>query len=90
MNVSLDRQTVAAEIDYLTSETPGKHYYIFRPEGIASLVRDIIALPCPIYRFSYVSSLPTDFGRAFLPVEIETYLLNRSGRDETGYFAPLK
>ena len=90
MNVLLDLQTVAAEIDYLTRETPGKHYYIFRPEGIASLVQDIIALPCPVYRFSYVSSLPTDFGRAFLPVEIETYLLNRSGRDETGYFAPLK
>ena len=90
LNVLLDLQTVAAEIDYLTRETPGKHYYIFRPEGIASLVKDIIALPCPVYRFSYVSSLPTDFGRAFLPVEIETYLLNRSGRDETGYFAPLK
>jgi hypothetical protein len=39
---------------------------------------------------SYTSALPTDFGRAFLPVEVEAYLMNRSGRDETGYFAPLQ
>jgi hypothetical protein len=34
--------------------------------------------------------LPTDFGRAYLPVEAEAYLMNRSGRDRTGYFPPVE
>ncbi|MGI5173654.1 hypothetical protein H0R92_08645 [Treponema sp. OMZ 840] len=90
LSLSLDRQNIAEEIEFLVKNTPGGHYYIFRTAGISSVVRDIIDIPCPVYRFSYVSSLPTNFGRAFLPVEVETYVLNRSGRDETGYFAPLE
>jgi len=39
---------------------------------------------------SYVSTLPTNFGENYLPLETEVYLLNRSGRDESGYFAPLQ
>ncbi|WP_428770146.1 NHL repeat-containing protein [Treponema sp. HNW] len=90
LNVALDRNPPAEELNFLTEETRGGSYYIFRPQGIGALVRDVLNLPCSLYRFTYVSSLPTDFGRAFLPVEIETYVLNRSGRDETGYFAPLE
>ena len=26
----------------------------------------------------------------YLPLEVEAYLLNRSGRDEIGYYAPLE
>ena len=90
LNLALDRNPPAEEFKFLTDETQGGFYYIFRPQGIGGLVRDVIDLPCSLYRFTYVSSLPTDFGRAFLPVEIETYVLNRSGRDETGYFSPLQ
>lgn len=90
LHLALDRNPPAEELHFLTEETQGGFYYIFRPQGIASLVKDVLELPCSLYRFTYVSSLPTDFGRAFLPVEIETYVLNRSGRDETGYFAPLE
>ena len=90
LNVALDRNPPSEEMNFLTEETRGGFYYIFRPQGIGGLVRDVIELPCSLYRFTYVSSLPTDFGRAFLPVEIETYVLNRSGRDETGYFASLE
>lgn len=90
LNLALDRNVPAEELKFLTDETQGGFYYIFRPQGISGLVRDVIDLPCSLYRFTYVSSLPTDFGRAFLPVEIETYVLNRSGRDETGYFSPLQ
>jgi hypothetical protein len=32
----------------------------------------------------------TDYGRAYLPLEVEVYLMERSGRDSTGYFAPLE
>jgi len=43
-----------------------------------------------MYQLKYTSTMSTDFGRSFLPVEVEVQLLERSGRDEIGYFAPLE
>ena len=54
------------------------------------VVKDIINIPQGVYQFSFTSALPTNFGMNYLPLEVEVYLLNRSGRDETGYFAPLE
>jgi hypothetical protein len=54
------------------------------------MVRSIAKTPSALYTFSYRSQLPTDFGRAFLPVEAEVYLMERSGRDNAGYFSPLE
>ncbi|GMO43548.1 MAG: hypothetical protein Pg6C_05260 [Treponemataceae bacterium] len=88
--VSLTQGAPSAEIAYLTEHTAGKSYYVYRPEGLSSIVRDIMDLPRGVYQLSYTSSLPTNFGRNFLPVEAEAYLVNRSGRDETGYYAPLE
>ncbi len=88
--VSLNRDALPGEYTYLVKSTGGSSYYVYRNEGLASVVSDIRAAPNGVYTLSYVSALPTDFGRAFLPVEVETYLMNRSGRDETGYFAPLQ
>lgn len=88
--VSLNREAVPGEYEYLSKSTGGKSYYVFRNEGIAQVVSDVISAPNGSYVLTYKSSLPTDFGRAYLPVEVETYLMNRSGRDETGYFAPLE
>ena len=51
---------------------------------------DIIDIPQGVYQLSFVSALQTNFGENYLPVEAEVYLLNRSGRDERGYFAPLQ
>lgn len=88
--VLLSQSAPAEEISYITDETNGKMYYIYRPEGLAPVITDILGIPSGLYQFRYVSSLPTEYGRKYLPVEVETYLLNRSGRDETGYFAPLQ
>lgn len=77
------------EITYLTDGTSGGSYYVYRNEGLASVVKDILSIPVGLYQVSYNSALPIEYGRKYLPVEVEVYLLNRSGRDETGYFAPL-
>jgi DNA-binding beta-propeller fold protein YncE len=77
------------EIRYLCSETGGSVARLYRPEGIAPLIRKLVAAPSGSYILSYRSSLSTDFGRAFLPVEAEVYLLERSGRDAAGFFPPL-
>lgn len=78
------------EINYLCSNTVGGEYYVYRKEGLSGLIDDVINAPSGIYRISYTSQLATDFGQKYLPVEVEAYLMKRSGRDETGYFAPLQ
>lgn len=88
--VNLSQGGLPAEISFLTNSTNGGVFYVYRPEGLSGVVEDIISMPNGTYRLSYTSSLPTNFGRDFLPLEVEAYLLNRSGRDETGYFPPLE
>ena len=78
------------ELEYIVKNTCGKNYHIWREEGISQIVHDIVSLPNGYYSFTYTSTLGSNFGEKYLPVEAETYLLNRSGRDETGYFAPLQ
>jgi DNA-binding beta-propeller fold protein YncE len=80
----------SGEIRYLCRETGGQALPLYRPEGIGEMIRSIALSPSGLYTLSYRSQLPTDFGRAWLPVEAEVYLMERSGRDSTGYFPPLE
>lgn len=80
----------AREVTYLSEHTNGGSYYVYRSQGLGGIMQDIIAIPNGMYRLSYTSQLKTEFGQSYLPVEVETYLMNRSGRAETGYFAPLE
>lgn len=88
--VTLTRAPLQEEFAYLAESTGGSVQYVYRSEGIGTLVPQSIDRPNGTYLFSYTSTLPTDFGRSYLPVEIEAWLMNRSGRDETGYFAPME
>ena len=88
--VQLAQGSVSQEIEYLLDNTKGEQYYVFRPEGLKPLVKDLIDIPEGVYQLSFVSALPTNYGENYLPLEVEVYLLNRSGRDESGYFAPLQ
>lgn len=88
--VQLDQGALGEELAYVSDSTSGGLYYVFRPQGLGDVVKDIIELPQGIYQLSYTSALTTNFGTNYLPLESEVYLLNRSGRDETGYFAPLQ
>lgn len=88
--IQLAQKATDEELNYITRNTNGKSYYVYRKEGLGNVVKEMLQVPNGLYRFSFVSSLPTDMGRSYLPVEVEAYILNRSGRDETGYFAPLQ
>ena len=81
---------VEEELRYIAKNVNGKTYYVYRPQGLSCVISDMLNVPNGLYTITYTSLLPTDLGRAYLPVEIEVYLLNRSGRDETGYFSPLQ
>jgi len=82
--------TAGADLRHLCEETGGKVLSLFRNEGITPEIRSLRERSSGSYVLSYRSNLPTDFGRAYLPLEVEVYLMERSGRDSTGYFAPLE
>jgi hypothetical protein len=88
--VLLGNNAPGPEIQYLCSQTGGLAVPLYRPEGIKPIIENLRQEPSGTYIFQYRSSLPTDFGRSYLPVEAEVYLLERSGRDATGYFPPLE
>ncbi len=88
--IQLDQAALGDELAYVTDSTSGEAYYVYRPQGLGDIVKDIIELPQGIYQLSFTSAMSTNFGANYLPLESEVYLLNRSGRDETGYFAPMQ
>ena len=88
--IYLEQASPSEEIAYIAENTTGSSYYVYRPEGLSSVVSDIINIPSGLYQLRYNSLLQTNYGRKYLPVEVETYLLNHSGKDESGYFAPLE
>jgi DNA-binding beta-propeller fold protein YncE len=79
-----------ADIQYLCNQSGGAVMPLYRNEGIVPVLNKLALTPSGSYTFNYRSMLPTDFGRAYLPIEAEAYLMNRSGRDHTGYFPPVE
>jgi hypothetical protein len=78
------------EIRYLCRESGGEVLSLYRPQGIRGPLEKLADAPTGSYSISYRSQLPTNYGTAYLPVELEVYLMERSGRDATGYFPPLE
>ena len=89
-DIQAGREAVSSQIDYICKNTNGQSYYVYRDQGLSEVIKNIIQSPQGVYQLKYMSSLMTNLGDKYLPVEAEVYLLNRSGRDETGYFAPLQ
>ncbi|MCL2070434.1 MAG: 6-bladed beta-propeller [Treponema sp.] len=81
---------VGADIRYLCEQTGGSYMHLYRNEGIIPEIRRLAEKPSGVYALSYRSRLPTNFGRAYLPLDVEVYLMERSGRDSTGFFPPLE
>jgi DNA-binding beta-propeller fold protein YncE len=81
---------VSPELDYLCKGTGGRAMPLYRSRGIGELIKSTADIPSGLYSFTYTSRLLTDFGRAWLPIEAEVHLLERSGRDNTNYFPPLE
>ncbi len=78
------------ELEFLAGETGGRSYRYFDALALTSLAEDLAAQPDGTYVLKYRSPNPTDFGRVYMPLEIEASLVRRSGRDEAGYFGPLE
>lgn len=79
---------VSPEVQYLCDRTGGKHVYLYNPEGVAPLVAHMRSKPSGRYILSFRTTLNSDFGRNYLPVEAQVSVFGRSGRSELGYYAP--
>jgi DNA-binding beta-propeller fold protein YncE len=88
--VIIGNESAGDDIRYLCRETGGDVLNLYSPAGIGPAIRSIGEKGSGSYALSYRSSQRTNFGRDYLPVEAEVYLMERSGRDRTGYFAPLE
>jgi len=78
------------ELRYLCEETGGEIVYLYQDTGVGPTIKSIGTKGSGSYALRYRSSLTTNFGRDLLSVEAEVYLMERSGRDRIGYFAPLE
>ena len=88
--VLVSQNRAAQEVNYITNNTTGISYYVYRADGLSPVIADLISQPSGLYQMTFTSTQQTEYGQKYLPLEVETYLLNRSGKDETGYFAPLQ
>ncbi|MFP4066788.1 MAG: VWA domain-containing protein [Spirochaetaceae bacterium] len=76
------------ELEFLSEESGGETMFLYRDDGIGGIPRRVLEHPSGRYTLRYTSGRDTDFGRAYIPLEVEAYLIRRSGRDEAGYFGP--
>lgn len=78
------------ELEYLSAYTGGESIYMYRPEGIGPLLDSIASMESAVYTVSFKSHSDADFGRAYIPVGLEALYVNKSGRDESGYYPPIQ
>jgi DNA-binding beta-propeller fold protein YncE len=77
-------------IVYLAQVTGGSILSAARPRGLGDLADLLEGAPSGRYAFSFESADNPEFGTRQLFVAVEAYLYQKSGRDELGYYAPLK
>ncbi len=78
------------ELDYLAAETGGLIINNDNPNGAVLIIDHLLQRQSGTYQLTYVSGSPSDFGRSYIPLEVQTIYLRRSGRGRSGYFAPLE
>lgn len=84
-----DSSVSSGELDYLSAQTGGHASLILQAEGSGALVGELRNIGVGRYTITWPTQSPSEYGRRFLPVSVEVNYHNKSGRDESGTFAPL-
>ncbi len=87
--INLGTEPLSEELEYICAETGGKSYRFYSPGGIKRVLSDIKSRISPLYTLRYLSASQSDFGEKYIDVQTQVTLKRWSGRDESGYFAPL-
>ncbi|OHD11696.1 MAG: hypothetical protein A2Z96_01760 [Spirochaetes bacterium GWB1_48_6] len=88
--VILGSSVPSEALEFLVRKSGGSLYRADRPEGLAVIAESLREAQTGRYRLSYIATADDGFGRAYLPFGVEVYLRDRSGKDESGFFAPLR
>lgn len=78
------------ELEYLVDVSGGSEVFVYEPRGARVVIEELRTAASGTYLLQYQSVHDSDFGRRYIPLEVEAYLLERSGRDEVGYYGPLE
>ena len=79
---------ISEELQFICDETGGEHIFLYQPEGLSSLFDDITKKQDGSYALSFESINSYLGPDDFIPLEVEAFLYNRSGRESSGYFKP--
>ena len=87
--INIVAESVDPALAYLVEQTNGGVYTVYQPQGMAEIGRDFLMRRSGRYVFAARALFDGEFGRKYLPIEVEVTHFTKSGRDESGYFAPL-
>ena len=79
---------ISEELSFICEETGGDNLYLYQPEGLGRMFDEITLKPDGSYTLVFDSINRNLSPDDFIPVEIEAFLYNRSGREVSGYFKP--
>ncbi|HUW70770.1 MAG TPA: tetratricopeptide repeat protein [bacterium] len=88
--VIIGKSSPSELLTMLAQRTGGAIYRADRPEGVSIIAQLVRAHPTGTYRLSYRSTADDGFGKSYIPFNVEVYLRDRSGKEESGFFAPLR
>jgi DNA-binding beta-propeller fold protein YncE len=77
------------ELEYMCSETGGAVISYFAPKGVGTLLTDVRRRLGSKYLLTYTSRSESGFGKNFIDLRAEVVFHRKSGRIQSGYFAPL-
>ena len=86
--VYLSETTGATELEFIARETGGRDYRLFQPQGIRTISDEMLSRLTSSYTLVFEARSNPARGERYIPIEVEAFLQQRSGRGASGYFAP--
>ena len=87
--VYVDDAAANPELEFISQRTGGGSYFLFNPAGIGDIIHNLELRYTPPYLLQYESHADPEFGEKYISVSLSTFFNQKSGRDESGYYAPL-
>jgi len=88
--IHVGTSSIDPAIEYIVKQTGGKVLSYYGDYSFETFLEDLRLQYPGRYWIEYSSRFDDDFGRKYLPLEVQVQYLTKSGRDESGYFAPLR
>jgi hypothetical protein len=86
--VYFNEEQTQDELDFMALETRGRPSLYFNPQGIQNVLAGIDGKKTSTYVLTFTSPTDSQFGQRYIDLSAQVTLYNKTGRDESGYFAP--